>query len=414
MNSFFKNHRSQMSHHQIILILIFLNLACYLAYRFGIVWYKVAELSGPNHFGDFGVYWLAAERLAQGAPIYLPTDSSPFKYSPTFAYIFRYSFFLLEKKASAIIWILASIGVYSGATFQLASRLLATYKNKNQILFIIIIGIFLSWRGLFESLSYLQIDLLLGAAIVWITTSAIPTLGAHPKCPIFLRTLIWSLVLSVKPQMGIILLPAIFAFGIHEGLGIALATLFTYWAPSLWIGTESLFSLLHQWITCLRIQQDSAFMTSGLNQTAAAVIARLLHQTHAVGLLEIFCLTGYLLTVGWLAFPTIHRGIHYEKSQKIRLLWLAFGMSGYLVFCPLSWRWLTFLWVPIVAIIAALQTKPSRFTLAWLVLATLTKNGVANLFGLTAADGASQIGLYMWASTALFLEISFLIKRSRL
>src|SRR3954466_5153231 len=80
-------------------------VALYLALRFGPLWYFNADSRMP---GDFYVSRVAAERMIAGQNIYVPGDPSPFKYSPTFAYLFRYTVFLLEENFSPAFWMVAS------------------------------------------------------------------------------------------------------------------------------------------------------------------------------------------------------------------------------------------------------------------------------------------------------------------
>jgi hypothetical protein len=283
---------------------------------------------------------------------------------------------------------------------------IASYKKQKfeqRILLSIVLGIFLSWRGFLETLSYGQVDLLLGAGLLWITSSTIDSRKEGARGSAIFRVFLWALLLTVKPHMALILLPACLAFGWKECLRVLALTLVMYLLPTLWIGTDSMITLFREWIACLREQQGVAFMTGNINQAVGAVLARLSDQLESVGLLGALGILIYASVFGILALPNIRHSLCKEQSTEVKLCWMTYGISGYLLFSPLSWRWFVFLWVPVVAIISYLEEQSIKLLSAWALLAVLTNGAIAYLLGLSAADRVSFFGLYMWASCVLFL-----------
>ncbi|OFZ20118.1 MAG: hypothetical protein A2X94_09410 [Bdellovibrionales bacterium GWB1_55_8] len=377
---------------------LFLSLlGFYLALRFGPLWYLKADARVP---GDFNVYWIAAERLSQGQRIYWSTDESPFKYSPTYLYLFRYSFFFLEHRLAAALWTTLSLITYFGALLRLGGRLLIKTDLQRRVLAALCVGVALSWQGFLETLSYGQVDLLLGAGILWITASTLDDSRRGTSRSSLFRVLLWALILIVKPHMLLILLPACFAFGWRECLSVLSATALMYVVPALWIGPTALLDLFREWFLCLREQQDYIFMIGNINQSMGAVTARLSGQLSAVGTFNTLFVGLYLVLSATLF--VLRRNRFGDGSKEEKLCWLAYGVSGYLLVSPLSWRWFVFLWVPLVAIMTYVDKKTLTPLLAWALLAVLTKKGVSPLLGVNFPDWVSFVGLYMWASFVLF------------
>ncbi len=385
---------SRTSAHAVVLSLFFAGVALTLSIRFGPVWYLEPASRIP---GDFHVYWVAAERLSAGQVLYQPTDSSPFKYSPTFAYLLRGSFFLLEQKLAAALWMAMSVLAYFGALIALGRRLVVRASNPGQLVSAVIVATAFSWHGLLETLSYGQIDLVLGALLVLISPGPIGHSAHRSRPGQILRALLWAGVLMVKPPLALVLIPACLAMGWREGMRAAIATAVVLLIPALWLGPGALAELFGQWWTCLSVQQDAAFMTSNINQSFAAVLARLMVRQEEFGALSVLGVATYgalTLLLGLRLRPLSGR------SPEVRLGLLAFGLCGYLVFSPLSWRWGVFLWIPVVAIAAVLQRLPWKL-LPWLAIAFVSTGLVASWIGLGVNNQVSFLGLLCWASLSL-------------
>lgn len=380
------------------LSVFFAGVALSLSLRFGLFWYLEPASRIP---GDFQVYWVAAERLSAGLPIYQPTDTSPFKYSPTFAYLFRWCLFSLNQKLAAAVWMAASVLAFFGALLVLGSRLVARAGNPGQLVGAAVVAIALSWHAILETLSYGQVDLSLGAALVVILLPATGGQRDRSNGSKALRALLWGLILMVKPHLALVLASACVAFGWREGLRAAIATSAFLVLPALWLGPARLMALFGEWWNCLRVQQDAAFMTGNINQSLAAVLTRLMDRPQEFGALSALAVLAYLALIS-LFRPVLRRrwGARGGISPETKLALLACGLCGHLVFSPLSWRWGVFLWIPIVAIVASLQRSPLKL-LPWLVLATACVGPIASWLGLGRDDQVSFLGLSCWASLAL-------------
>ena len=380
----------------------------YLVVRFGLLWYINPSSRIPQ---DFNVYRLAAERLSEGKAIYVPTDELPYKYSPTFAYLFRYSFFFIEKKLAAAIWKALSVLAFLGALARFGHRLLQTARLERQVLMALIIGILLSWHGFLETLGIGQVDLLLGAGLIGLATSVLNPSFEISQWSWIMRSFLCASILAVKPHMALAIFPFCFGMGWAECLGVAVTTLIIYFLPSMWIGLDPLVGLFREWVACLRQQQDVTFMIGNPNQAIGAVIARCLGHPDSVGLLNrVFLGIDFSVFLA-LAWPNLRKATNSGLGRKAQLLWLAYGISSYLLFSPLSWRWFVFLWIPVVAIIAYVDEKPLKLLSIWAFLAILNHSGMARLSGMAEGDGVSFFGFYMWASLALFVAVLVLLRQ---
>ena len=377
---------------------------CLLAYRFGPLWYSEGSSPLP---GDFQVYWLAAKRWVEGSPIYLPSDPSPFKYSPSFAIFFQTTFFQLNPRLAAALWNVASVLAYLGSLGFLGIRLLNRVERPGRIALGMLAGIALSWHGFLETLSYGQADLFLGSA--WVFMMA--TFLSAPSGWIA-RSLLVACILAVKPQFLIALVPLVLVLGKRELLAAALCTAALYLAPAVTIGPQALIHQIQAWIDCLRVQQDSAFLAANINQSAASVLARWLGRPEWVGVLGALGVLGF-----WLGFgkSATRSGLHRRTGTlpgDAALGFFSLALAGYLLFSPLSWRWLTFLWVPLCTSVLALGA-PMRTLAPWAGLALLTQSRVSQWvgqwlnewLGLSEPDAISRWGVPCAASAALFWAI---------
>ncbi len=389
---------------------------CLLAYRFGPLWYSEGNSPLP---GDFQVYWLAAKRWMEGSSIYLPSDPSPFKYSPSFAIFFQATFFQLNPRLAAAVWNVASVLAYLGSLGFLGIRLMNRVDRPGRLVFGVLAGIALSWHGFLETLSYGQADLLLGSAWVFIMATFLPGPdGAHgdrhaeASSGWIARSLLVACILAVKPQFLIALLPLALVVRKRELLAAALLTAALYLAPVFSVGPKALIQQFQAWMDCLRVQQDSAFLAANINQSASSVLARWLGHPEWVGALGALGVLGF-----WLGFgkSVTRSGLHRRAGTlpwNAALGFFSLALAGYLLFSPLSWRWLTFLWVPLCLSVLALGA-PARTLAPWAGLALLTQSRVSQWvgqslsewLGLSLPDAISRWGVPCAASAALFWAI---------
>jgi hypothetical protein len=147
--------------------LCFLIPSVLLIYRFGWLLWLGPTGSMP---GDFAVCWHAVERLISNQPVYQATDGSPFKYSPTFLYLFKSLVFLGHGNQSAAGWITASVLLFFGGAALWIFRTPSLRSRPRAVLAAFGLGVILGWRGFFETLSYGQVDLILqGAFLIWVS-----------------------------------------------------------------------------------------------------------------------------------------------------------------------------------------------------------------------------------------------------
>jgi hypothetical protein len=104
------------------LLAILLTVGLVLGLRFSVGFLSTEASRVP---GDFHVYWKACERLVNFQSFYVPEDSSPYKYSPTFTYLFRATFFQLSERPAAALWMLLSVIAFFTGFYGLARTLLA-------------------------------------------------------------------------------------------------------------------------------------------------------------------------------------------------------------------------------------------------------------------------------------------------
>jgi hypothetical protein len=391
-------------------------ISCLLAYRFGPLWHSEGNSPLPS---DFQVYWLAAKRWVEGSPIYLPSDPSPFKYSPSFAIFFQATFFQLSPRLAAAVWNVASVLAYLGSLGFLGIRLMNRVDRPGRLVIGVLAGIALSWHGFLETLSYGQADLFLGSAWVFIMATFLSApegargdRGAEASSQWIARSLLVACILAVKPQFLVALLPLALIVGKRELLAAALLTAALYLAPAFTIGPQALIQQFQAWMECLRVQQDSAFLAANLNQSAASVLARWLGRPEWVGALGALGVVGF-----WLLFgkSVTDSGLHRRTRTlpwDAALGFFSLALAGYLLFSPLSWRWLTFLWVPLCMSVLALGA-PARTLAPWAGLALLTQSRVSQWvgqwlkewLGLSEPDAISRWGVPCAASAALFWAI---------
>lgn len=373
--------------------------AAVLTYRFG--WSLLTDPGRPIP-GDFMVYWRAVERTLAQEPVYRPTDGSPFKYSPTFLYLFKALVHSDDVRRSVSLWSAFSVLSFFSGMGWLIWRCLALFPNRQKLIVgTLALGIVLGWRGFFETLAYGQVDLILqGMFLVWTATLLRP--WSKPETFLF-----WSLpglVLMIKPQMGIAFLPC-FAFLPLPTLALlGSITLVWYLAPGAWIGLSSLALLFEQWVACLRIQQSAEFISGNLNQSLSATLARIIESPGSAGTWTTGLLIVFVVLVTALRFRI--PASTYLSEPRLRVQLALAGLSAFLVFSPLSWRWMIMAWAPILALSVAL-TRGRRVLILGVALSLLTHSVFGGWIEKLHSDGVSHYGIYTWVSLCWFVGMAW-------
>lgn len=376
-------------------------VAVYLLGRFVFVHYLSLDPPIPT---DFKVYWVMSERLASSESIYNPNDGSPFKYSPIFAYVFYYSLYLLPIKLAVSIWTSCGILLFLVPLAWFGTYLIRQSKNGARVAALVVLSIFLSWRGFLETLSYGQVDLILGGLVLSIFIQVF-----RPRS-ILSRALLWSLIFSVKPQFALLLPVAVMTFGWRDGAAAFLVSALLFFAPWIWMGSEQFNQVLLDWYAVLSTQHLTYPVATPLNQSIGAVAARVLERVEWFNIFTLIGIIVFLLSNLYLWRVTKklrHAGV-FTAEKKLALLCI--GLSGYLLFSPLSWRWNVFFWIPIVAVVSTFP-RPYYKLLPWMILTFVTLGPVANQLQVFHDDFVSFFGIYMFATLLLGVRLLFDIRR---
>ncbi len=394
------------THHRWLAIVLAI-FVLYTIGRFGIDQIRPPGLI-PNDYMNFHH---ASDRLTQGAQVYQAEDSSPFKYSPTFLVLFKYTFDLLPHHLAWILWCALSISGFAWAThwLWLTAGLSFRLPRRQLVALLVAFGIF-AWHGYIELFSYGQGDMLLFAIFV----GAVAT--TPKKSGDALAAGLMSLLLITKPQAGILLAYFLICRRWRMLALTAGGTLVLLLAPALGWGLTRQSQLFSQWWVVLA-QQSIEFLTGNLNQSLAAAIARGLgHRSWVQILTPVIVAEGAALalfvTLLWPHAKVTSPRNHTRLAVTTLLL--------YAVISPLSWRWFTFIWLPCGVILAAdvLTLLPRlRLSVALLVVfaltGTLLQTFVAHALGIREIDELSQLGFYALGNGLLFTVACLTLYRQR-
>ena len=369
--------------------------AFYTLYRFG---YAVVQPPGfiPN---DFTTFHTAADRLARGVSFYQGDDDSPFKYSPTFLVIFYPLFTGLSKYASWFVWCALSAFGLSATLFIFLHKGLPAKLDRRFFLALATSVVF-GWHGYIEHFSYGQVDVLLLACFVAATVA-----------PRMVAVALMSFVLITKPQAAILLSFWAFTQEWRRIGEILVGTFILLILPALWWGVPHHIEFFRQWKSCLG-KQDYIFMTGNLNQSFAAALARILLHKPWVSALSMLSITAAAIASIALALRIRGNSAMLKQLTKpdLRLRLACVTLGIYLVVTPLSWRWLTFIWMPMATLLWTdlfSQTRTNKtmsvslvvFSLAGLILQRV----VANAIGIPEVDELSWAGLYALGNLCLLI-----------
>jgi hypothetical protein len=202
----------------------------------------------------------------------------------------------------------------------------------------------------------------------------------------------------IKPQAGLALVPLLLLMPYRVWFAIAMMTLISYALPVLWLGKTAYLKLLMEWKSCLQTQQNIEFMISNLNQSLAAAVAR----AFRFGLM-IHSLTylGMLMSLGVSGVIVLRLKKRWEEGEFSRQMpeWiLGFSLASYLVFSPLSWRWMSFIWWPLLVLLWGKFRWRAQGVILFLGAITL---GVLKDIVHTS-DFVSYFSFYAWLSVWLW------------
>jgi hypothetical protein len=338
---------------------------------------------------DFQTFYNASNHLNQGLKVYTPEDASPYKYSPTFLAIFASTFHRFPLFWSWLLWCTVSIAAWSATCRIFWSRALLGKgaPSLKTALALIAAAVIFSWHGYLEHFSYGQADcLLLGIFVLaaWVRSKRYGN---------WLSAFLIGSILVTKPQMAILLAYFVVQRDFEVLVLGLLTTLVLLLLPGFFWGWPRLFSLFADWRHCLEAQ-TAEFITGNLNQSLAAAIARLSGRrdwVHALNMLSV--LGAGALT---LAFAQRKRN---RSSVNFNSKLACWSLALYLVTSPLSWRWITFAWMPIFITLAAQALKDKKRPLI-ILLSIFMLNGIllqaiiAHALGIAEVDDLSRFGLY--------------------
>jgi hypothetical protein len=371
------------------LSIFFIVFSAYTVFRFG---YYSVQWPGmtPN---DYAINHRAAERFLNGQELYQPNDPSPYKYSPTFVFFFVNTLNRLPIKTAWFLWCILSIVPFFVGFYRLLTRAfpkITTLELQPALLILFSLAAF--WHGYLEHFSYGQVDFILFA--LWLMAFDLDCSNDDSTSRNTLISLLISASLLIKPQSAILL--AFFLMQRKFKL-LALTTLLTvillFLPYPFWGGR--LFVYFAQWKNCIE-QQSIELLTGNLNQSLAAVLARISHHTSSM----MTWAKGFIaLGASACIVFTYRKPLEASVEAKARLFCVC--ASLYLVLSPLSWRWLSFYWLPLGVVLgmdAFNGGKENRVLRAVLyfafALSLLLNKNIALHFGLEDTEPLSYWGFY--------------------
>jgi hypothetical protein len=254
------------------------------------------------------------------------------------------------------------------------------------------------WHGYLEHFSYGQCDFIMFSLFI---LAALAIDENESNRAHFLAATLMSLALLTKPQTGLLLSYFLVTRRYKFLIFTAFTTLALLFLPAIGWGVDQQLSLFSQWKVSLIQQQTSEFLTGNLNQTLAAALARLAGHREIVQ-----PLTWIFIVLAGPLFIHFCRGAGVSRKSRTRMICAT--LMFYCVVTPLSWRWLTFIWIPVFFILAtdairSSKSKVLRYPLAiFILVGILLQTAVAHFFGISEVDNLSRDGLYCFANCLLF------------
>jgi hypothetical protein len=254
------------------------------------------------------------------------------------------------------------------------------------------------WHGYLEHFSYGQADMLLIALFL---------LAVRLEDRARLSAFTLSLILITKPQMAILLAYFLLRRRLELLGWVGVITVVLLVLPPALIQGWAGLRFFHEWEQMLTQQQTVEFFIGNLNQSLAASIARWTGIEKIVAPLTqlIVGMSGFGILVAARRQPALEK-LSPEVRAKLAALTLVF----YCVVTPLSWRWLTLIWIP-AATLFLFETarewlhpdpgglgvrKFSHLVLAILFCLTglLLQSVIAHALGIAEVDRLSGAGFY--------------------
>ncbi len=337
------------------------------------------------------VYRRAISRVRSHVDPYVPSDGSPYKYSPGVLVPLQMlptqdcDAWKLFKLFSVVLWATALI---FGSTYRIWSDF-----------WLLLVGILLSWKGLLETLDYGQIEFAL--LFVAVVSSRIATrarffssflLGCLPwfKLPWLILGVPFFIVAFKNGKFELVKFLSGYLMG---------SIFFGFILPVSYFGYEGLSHLTVSWLSLLARQPSDLFM-SDMNQSLWSTAYRLCVLNLWVGVPVLFF-------VGLLCFYCLTSIVgNFSKKlsfvQSFPLQWVSPWLLIILLFNPLSWRWgsLLVVGVPLVAMPNYLRLPRKKlygiFYWAGLVsvglLWLLSQNPFVKIFGVSHWTEFNSLG----------------------
>ncbi|MEW6058163.1 MAG: glycosyltransferase family 87 protein [Bdellovibrionota bacterium] len=400
-----------------------LVLAIYTVIRFGIL-----GVQPPGKIPtDLLNFYVGVDRLNAGELVYQPKDWSPFKYSPTFLVLFSWTFYLLGQKLGWLMWCALSVlGFAWMADWLWRNAFPEQWENratpkghrlKGWQLSLLISAFFVfGWHGFIEHFSYGQGDFLIFTAFL----GSVALVEKRRNDAI--AALVLSVCLITKPQSAILLSYFFIRRKWTLLLSIGVCTVALLFSPALAWGWPRLLELFSQWQFILQ-SQSADFLTGNLNQNLAASLARLFNEREAVKFLSpmflgLGAISMMVLTWFWKTPSTM------APQAVCRLVCVV--LMFYSLVSPLSWRWSTFIWIPVGVICSvdaivsrkrdALRDRRSSVVLL-VLLGFFALNGlliqkiIAHRLGIQEVDDLSRVGLYCLGNILLFAASCLVLRK---
>lgn len=337
---------------------------------------------------DFKVYLLAVERARIGINPYVPSEETPYKYSPGALT----PFYFLPPQKNAAWMVFKFICLSSWIVAILIGVSLTTWR---QVL-LLILGIAISWKGLLETLDYGQIEFILLLFTV---------VAGH-----FLeqRRLFSGFLLGCLPWLklpwGLLILPYGFASiragwsEIKKFLGAYLCGTFvlSILAPSFIFGPAQIGKLMASWLVVLQVQPPELFLGDE-NQSLWSTLSRWISHGPILG-----GMSGVLIVI--LCMSLLLKAVLQKRTvaEVGALAWITPWLILTQLLSPLGWRSGSMLLIgaPFLFRVAAPSRRKSLYwllCLAVFLLLLLQQNPIAQFIGFS-----HWTDLHHWGAVTLF------------
>jgi hypothetical protein len=288
--------------------------------------YPAAELAFQNVIpGDFAVYLRAWERVSHGLTPYVPSDPSPYKYSPGVLTLF---WLLPPGSPPGVAWF--AFGTASVLAFAVSLLVGVRYQRWRDVV-ALLAGLALSWKGILETLDYGQLEILILGMAVLATASLRKSAGL---AGFLAGTLPWLKLPWVGLLLPLLLTLKSASKGRFSNFLAGYLGACVFWgvaAPALLFGPDRALRLSQQWVELLKTQPPSLYL-SDINQSAWASAWRAGGGTLSLALVGIIAVAVLLRLAVLTSSRT--RAAHATPLATISPWLLLVQLLN-----PLSWRW---------------------------------------------------------------------------